>query len=268
MNKKTQTWSALPALLSAVISLLILSPAVRAQGGPPMLTDDPDTPEAGMWEVNFLSTMGRSRKGWTFELPVIDLNYGLRSNLQLKFEAPWLVMKEGGEKVKAGPGNSMIGVKWRFLDEERSGFKMSIYPQLEFNNHTHSVARGLADKGTRLFLPIAANKKIGTVEVTSELGYRIIQHEPDELEYGLLFTRRVTKRVELMAELHGSSSRIFSDDELLLNIGSRVRLAKNAVLLISAGSTIVNSGEGPQNIAAFGIQFNFKNRMPRFARNN
>jgi hypothetical protein len=176
-------------------------------------------------------------------------------------------MKEEGETAKAGPGNSIIGVKWRFLDEERSGFKMSIYPQLEFNNDTHSVARGLAEKGTRLFLPIEAGKKIGTVEVTSEVGYRITQHALDELEYGLLFTRQVTRRVELMGELHGSSLRIFRERELLLIIGSRIRLAKNAVLLISGGRTIVNSGEGPQNIGTFGIQFNFRNRMPRFARN-
>ena len=211
--------------------------------------------------------MGRSRKGWAFELPVVDLNYGLRSHVQLKFEVPWLVMKEGGEKAKAGPGNSMIGVKWRFLDEERSGFEMSIYPQLEFNNNTHSVARGMTEKGTRLFLPIEAGKKIGTVEITSEVGYRITQDAPDELEYGLLFSRRMNRRVELMGELHGCSLRIFREDELSLNIGARIRLAKNAVLLISAGRTMDNSGEGPQNIGTFGIQFNFRNGMPRFARN-
>jgi hypothetical protein len=231
-----------------------------------MLTDDPDTPGAGRWEVGLISTMDRRRKGWTFELPLIDLNYGVRSHLQLKFEAPWLVIKERGETAEAGPGNSTIGVKWRFLDEERSGFAMSIYPQLEFKNDTHSVARGLADKGTRLFLPIEVAKKIGTVEVTSELGYRIIPHGPDELEYGLLFSRRITRRVELMGELHGSSVRIFRDGELLLNIGSRIRLAKNAVLLISAGRTIVNSAEGPHNTGTFGIQFNFRDLMPHFAR--
>lgn len=232
-----------------------------------MLTDDPDTPGAGMWEVALVSTMDRRPKGWSFQLPVVDLNYGLGSHVQLKFEVPWLVMKEEGETAKAGPGSSMIGVKWRFLDEERSGFDMSIYPQLEFSNNTQSVARGLADKETRLFLPIEAGKKTGTFEVTSELGYRIIQHESDELEYGLLFTRLVTRRVELMGELHGSSLRILREGELLLNIGSRIRLTKNAVLLISAGRTIVNSGEGPQNIGTIGIQFNFTNRMPRFALN-
>jgi hypothetical protein len=233
-----------------------------------MLTDDPGTPGKGMWEVAFLSTMGRSREGWIFELPKIDLNYGLGNHIQLKVEAPWLVMKEVGERAKTGPGNSMLGVKWHFIDEERGGFDLSTYPQLAFNNATRSVARGLADKGTRLFLPVEAAKKFGTVEVTSEVGYRIVQNEPDEWEYGLLFARQVTRRVELMGELHGTSLRTFRDGELFLNVGSRIQLAKKAVLLMSAGRTIDNfGGQGPQNIATFGIQLNFRNRMPRFLRN-
>ena len=28
------------------------APQLFAQGGPPMLTDDPDTPGAGVWEIN------------------------------------------------------------------------------------------------------------------------------------------------------------------------------------------------------------------------
>src|ERR1700730_10083796 len=153
MNK-THTWGALPALLSAVLTLLILSPSARAQGGPPMVTDDPGTPAHGVWEINLLSAMGQSREGWVFELPRIDVNYGLSNRIELKFESPWLVEKEPGEKATAGLGNFMLGIKWRFLDKERRGIDMSIYPQLEFNNATHSVERGLVDKGKLLFLPV------------------------------------------------------------------------------------------------------------------
>jgi len=38
-----------------------------------MLTDDPGTPGAGMWEIALLSTMGRSREGWISQLPKVDL---------------------------------------------------------------------------------------------------------------------------------------------------------------------------------------------------
>jgi len=233
-----------------------------------MLTDDPGTPAKGTWEVNLLSTIGQRREGLIFEVPKIDLNFGLANRIQLKFESPWLVEKEPGEKANAGPGNFMLGIKWRFLDKERRGIDVSIYPQLEFNNATHSVERGPVDKGKLLFLPIEAAKNIGPLSVTGEVGYRIVQHGPGEWEYGLLFVRQVSRRVELMGELHGSALRTFREGELFLNVGSRIRIARNAALLISAGRTIRNAGgQGPVNIAAFGIQFNFRNRMPRFARN-
>jgi hypothetical protein len=263
-----QTKFIFPVLLLAVLSLSILSTSIRAQGGPPMVTDDPATPGAGMWEVNFLTTLSRSRDGSIFETPLVDLNYGLGNHIQLKLEAPWLVMKETGEKSESGLGNSMVGVKWRFLDEERRGLAMSIYPQLEFNNPTNSVERGLVEKGAALFLPVEAAKNLGSVKVNSEVGYRATQHGKDEWEYGILFARSVIRRIELLAELHGSALRSFREDELFFNVGSRIQVAKNTVLLVSAGRTIRNAGgSGPQTIAALGVQFNFRNRMPGFAHN-
>jgi hypothetical protein len=253
----------MPLLMATFFSLFFtcLAPSVRSQGGPPMLTDDPGTPGNRMWEVNFLSTLERNRSGAMFEAPNVDLNYGLGNHIQLKFEMPWLVMRDGSEGMKGGPGNSMFGVKWRFLDEERYGVDMSAYPQLEFNNPTRSVARGLVDRGMRLFLPVEVMRKVGPVEVNGELGYRFVQYGPDELEYGLAIGRQVTERVELIGEFHGSALRTLGGAELLFNAGSRVRLSKNSLLLFSAGRTVRSAGDkGPQYIAAFGIQFNFASR--------
>lgn len=253
-----------PVLFAALVSLFLcaLTASVRAQGGPPMLTDDPGTPGDGRWEVNFLSTLERSRNGWVSKAPNVDVNYGLGNHIQLKFEVPWLVMKEGGARRKAGLGDSMLGVKWRFLDEERNGIDMSIYPQLEFNNPTRSAEHGLVEKGMRLFLPVEAAKKVGPVEVNGEAGYRVVQHGTDELEYGLAVARQLTRRVELIGELHGSAVRTLREHELFFNAGSRVRLGKNAALLFSAGRTLrTPSDEGPHYIASFGVQFNFANRI-------
>lgn len=242
-----------------VLVFMMASKRVHAQGGPPMLTDDPATPGDGNWEINFLSTLEQSRAGRMFETPNIDLNYGLGNHLQLKFEVPWLVLKSRDVPSASGLGNSTAGIKWRFVDEEDVGFDMSIYPQLEFNNPTKSVARGLAESGTRLFLPVEVAKRFGSVEVAGEVGYGIVQHGPNEAEYGILFARSFSSRFELMCELHGSTLRGFKVDELFFNAGSRVRLSKNAVLVFSGGETIRNSTtEGSQIVAAVGIQFSFK----------
>ncbi len=253
-----------PAFFAALFSIFVLSFATSsyAQGGPPMLTDDPGTPGAGRWEVNFLSTLERSRNGSLFETPNIDVNFGIGNHLQLKFEAPWLVMKESGEQRKVGPGNSMIGVKWRFLGEERRNIDMSVYPQLEFNNPTGSAERGLVERGVQLFLPVEAVKKVGPVKVNGEIGYRFVQHGHDELEYGLAIARQVTSRIELIGELHGSALKNLREDELFFNAGSRLRLSRNTALLFSAGQTIRNQEtQGARYIATFGLQVNFTNRI-------
>jgi hypothetical protein len=259
-----------PRVMAALFSLVILAlvPSVRAQGGPPMLTDDPGTPGDGIWEINFLSTMEHSRAGWLFETPILDVNYGLGRNLQLKFEVPWVIVKERQEHPKNGLGNSALGIKWRFFTDEGKGIAVSIYPQVEFNNPTRSVERGLAARGTQLFLPVQAVKEVGPIEVNGEIGYRLAQHGPDQWEYGLAVARQVTKRWQLIGELHGSTLRTIRESELLFDAGSRLRLNKNAAVLISAGRTLRNSrGQGSHYIAAFGIQFCFRTPIVRRRRN-
>jgi len=183
----------LSVVFAPILALLLFNVAAtaRAQGGPPMLTDDPGTPGRGMWEVNFLSTMNHSSEGWTFDAPNVDLNYGLGNHIQLKFETPWVITKEKGKAARSGLGNSMVGVKWRFLDEETNNVNMSIYPQLEFNSPTRSVERGLAEKGVRLFLPVEVSRKVGPLELDGEIGYRIVAGGHNEWEYGFVVARQV-----------------------------------------------------------------------------
>ena len=89
----------------------------------------------------------------------LDLNYGLGERIQLKYELPWIFSKEEGEETHNGIGNSVLGVKWRFLDEERQGISMSTYPQVEFNMARSSVDKGLVDKGTKWILPLEVEKE-------------------------------------------------------------------------------------------------------------
>lgn len=246
-------------LTSAVLTITsLLTISAQAQGGPPMLTDDPGTPGNKNWEVNLFATLERGRDRRMSEIPNVDINYGLGEHIQLKFEVPWLLMKEYGEQAENGLGDSLVGVKWRFIDEERHGFDMSTYPQFGFNNLTRSVTRGLVDKGTKLFLPIEAVKKVGPLEVDGEIGYQLSQHTTDELVYGLAIGDQLTKRIEMIGELHGSVFRTLREDELFFNVGARVKITKNYLLLLSAGRTINHiSGTGSRYIAAFGIQFNY-----------
>ena len=60
---------------AALTMVLSFSPApCFAQGGPPMLTDDPGTPGSGAWEINFAYTEKRDRQQRLRSFPHVDFN--------------------------------------------------------------------------------------------------------------------------------------------------------------------------------------------------
>ena len=52
-------------------------PRASAQGGPPMITDDPGTPGNGKWENNLAVAFEHRPNERSFDSPAIDLNYGV-----------------------------------------------------------------------------------------------------------------------------------------------------------------------------------------------
>ncbi len=65
-----------------------MSPVVRAQGGPPFITDDPGTPGNKHWEINLGWTADHNPGEASYEVPDFDINYGLGERIQLKYELP------------------------------------------------------------------------------------------------------------------------------------------------------------------------------------
>jgi len=139
-----------------------------AQGGPPMITDDPGTPGDSRWEVNVAATGHRDANGSLGELPLLDINYGLGETIQLKYEVPWVVLHEEGSDSRSGLGNSLLGVKWRFYDAADTGWQVSTYPQLEFRNPgSDSASRGLAENATTILLPFEFLRTFASLASTS-----------------------------------------------------------------------------------------------------
>ncbi|HUR00413.1 MAG TPA: hypothetical protein VM166_13235 [Gemmatimonadaceae bacterium] len=250
------------ALLYAAALSLIAWANADAQGGPPMITDDPFTVGAKNWEINLLPSLERTRDGSLYEMPNLDLNYGVGYRIQLKFEVPWIVRKDAGQNTESGVGNVGIGMRYRFLDESRHGFAMSTYPAFDFGGRASSVRRGIAEAGRRFFLPVEIAKTINGTGVNGEVGYSFEQGGAGSWEYGLLFGRDASERVQLLGELHGSSPKDFSESETFLNVGSRVGLADHITLLVSAGRTLHGPGS-PTTIAALGLQLGFMNTAER-----
>jgi len=232
---------------------------VCAQAGPPLLTDDPETPGNRHWEINLAMTTSQTRDTRLFGAPLLDVNYGLGDRLQLKAELPWLVQQDRfGGQIQSVPGSTNLGVKWRFLDQDKDqkGFSISTYPQIEFRTSAASVREGVIEGGAELRLPVEISREFGKFALDSELGYQIVQRKKDEWIYGLAVEHKLTKRLEMLGEVQGESKRNLTDNELVWNVGGRYELTKRYTLLLSSGRSFGAGLAGrPTWIAYTGLQF-------------
>jgi hypothetical protein len=236
--------------------LLVLAATALGQGGPPLLTDDTGTPGDGVWEANVASSMERVSGETLWELPLLDVNYGVGERTQLKAEIPWLVLDEEDEANRSGLGNAVIGVKWRFLDEDQVGLSVSTYPQVEFNTSESFERHGLVEDGTAILLPLEIQKDLGIFGVNGEVGLESREGEASTWDWGLAIGKDVTEGLELLAELHGETELDFDEGEVVYNFGLRQALGDHQTLLFSIGRGLRDQDE-PELMAYLGVQFVF-----------
>jgi Putative MetA-pathway of phenol degradation len=235
--------------------LAFLAPLLLFQGGPPLLTDDPGTPGNGRWEINTAFTLERTRDAKLLEAPLLDINRGVGERVQLKLEIPWVVLDESGADARSGLGNTLLGVKWRFVDEEESGVSVSVYPQVEFQNPTSSEERGLVEPGSAWILPFQAQKDLGFLDVNGEVGYAFRDVGDDEWIGGLALGKALTPQLECVGEVHATADEGFHDGETLWNLGLRWAWSDACSLLLSTGRTFGGaSGDEPHLLVYAGVQ--------------
>lgn len=237
------------------LTLFLLCDGGAALAAPPLITDDTGTPGNNNWEINTAFTVDKRHNETSYNTPVLDFNYGVGEHIQLKYELPWVVLHEREDGTKNGLGNSLVGVKWRFLDEDKNGMDMSVYPQVEFNNPTSSVRRGLVMRGTDVLLPLQAAKNFGPVEVVAEAGYTLKQRAKDGWLYGFIIRRKVLDNLTVMGEIHGESDKTLSENEVVFNIGGQWDFVKRFGLLASAGRSFKGGTSGAPNLLIYlGLQ--------------
>jgi len=205
-----------------------------------MITDDPGTPGDGHWEINTAALTNRIGGVGFYQLPLVDINYGVGDRIQLKYQVPWVVTADHGD-LRGGPGDSLVGLKWRFFDAGPSAWQISTYPQVQFNYTSSSAARGLADSGTSLLLPLEFMRNFGSFDLNFEVGRWLRPAEqPDTWIGGLVAGREITKGVELIAEMHDEIQTNSPRSELIANLGARWDLSERYTLLLSAGRDLRN----------------------------
>jgi hypothetical protein len=246
---------------AGLIMVLVLFPAAAlAQGGPPMITDDPDTPGPGYWEINVVTLLEKSRLERRLEGPLADINYGVGRRIQLKFEMPWLSVRETGMPVQAGPGNALLGVKWRFLGQEGQRIAWSIYPQLEINTGRSMARQGFLDEGPAFFMPTELTFQKGGFEINGEVGRTFVKNGDDGWSFGVSTEAELHSRFELLGEVHGDRSGT-APTELIVNAGARQQITSRVTFMVAVGRSVHGArDERLQLRLDVGLQFNLPRR--------
>jgi hypothetical protein len=226
-----------------------------AQGGPPMITDDPGTPGPGKFEINLAIAFEKRPSEVAFAAPAIDINYGVGENIQLTLQTAPVILKRRGQGAIGGLGRTEAALKWRFLDEEKAGVDVSMFPRVMFNIVQSSIRRGLSEDGTRVQLPVQVAKKFGIVALDFELGPLASTVGRSEWLYGIVGGVELTKSTMVMAELHGTSRISFDRDVLTVNAGIRQKLNEHCILITSLGHEVrTPDGEPLALIGYCGVQ--------------
>ena len=244
-----------PALLvSTAACLLLAATCAFAQGGPPMVTDDPETPGDGHWEINLAAFGDHTRARTEAGFPDADINYGLGDRIQLKVDVPWGFTKDAGQGWKSGLGTGNVGVKWRFVDGGEEGrLSLSTYPQYLSGWSASSRHRGVASSDHEFFLPLEIAGKAGAWSLDGEVGRAFMRDGESQWAVGGIAAHGCGVKGECLLEVHETV--VAHDTQTLLNLGLRWKLSGSSTLLASAGREFGPRTDDRQDFAFYvGIQ--------------
>jgi hypothetical protein len=238
-------------LWSVRIAIGFLLATSSAQAGPPFVTDDPEPPPPGGWEINVPFILERTPGKTEMDAPLFDFNYGL-PEIQLKLEFPIKIVNEDSNGTEAGAGDLLIGVKWRFFNNEKLQVQLGIYPQMLFPTGNH--ARGLGEGRAAFVLPLVAQKTWGKWTIYGNVGYwwQTAAETRNYVYAGVVLEREINERLTLGVELFGNSPKERDGrSELAFNVGGSWMLNKHLNLLFAGGRDIVGDTDA---MAYIGLQ--------------
>jgi hypothetical protein len=242
-------------LIWVCVLIVCVPAAAHAQAGPPFFTNDPGTPGNGNWEINVASAQTISRGAASYQVPQIDLNYGLGERVQLTYEIPYVVQTGDGRPRRTGWGNAFPGIKWRFFDQGEDGWQLSTFPQVQTNGTDSAQLNGIASPGPRFLLPFEVAKKVGPIELDFEAGYFFPKQGVSERIFGFVAGGSVTERLEMGVEVYDDRATGAPPSQTTLGVGGRYKFAPAFVALFMAGRSVSGTArDQPEFTGYFGLQ--------------
>ena len=227
-----------------------------AQAGPPFQTNDPGTPGNGNWEINLAVAPVFTHDTRSYQIPQVDVNFGLGERVQLTFEVPYVIQTgSAGVPRESGWSNAFPGIKWRFLDQGEEGWQASFFPQIETRGSAAAERGQLVGPATRLLLPVQITHKLGPLDLDVEVGVYTRKDGVQEHIAGLVAGRSLSERLDLAVELYNDHATGAPPNQTTLDLGGRFKLTDSFIALFMAGRSVSGTAAGqPDFFGYFGVQ--------------
>jgi hypothetical protein len=209
-----------------------------ALAGPPYLSDDPEPVDYRHWEIYSFSQGTHMRGETNGVAPSFDINYGVLPNVQLHIQPGTAFHRADGVPPMWGPGDTEFGVKYRFIEQDKTGWvpSVAVYPLLEAPTGDHMRALGAGR--TRAFLPLWVQKEFGDWTTFGGGGYWI-NPGPGNRNYwfmGWALQRKVTDKVAVGVEVfHQTPDKIRGMQSTGFNVGGIYDVSDHYHFLFSVG---------------------------------
>jgi hypothetical protein len=202
--------------------------------------------------VLHLSTGTHVRGDTAGVAPAFEYNYGILPNAHFHIIVPTVAFDAPtGMKPQFGFGDTELGLKYRFIEEDKDGwrpqvgtFPITIVP-------SGSEDRGLGSGHVSQFLPLWVQKSFGDWTTYGGGGYWINHaagsDDKDYWFFGWLLQRKITDKLTLGGELfHQTANKIGGRDSTGFTIGGYYDLDEHNHILFSAGRGIQNASDSNQ----------------------
>ncbi len=229
---------------TSLAALFLLSSSASA--GPPYITDDPELSDYQHWEIYTFSQGERLTGETNGFAPSFDMNYNVLPNVHLHVQPGMALHRADGVSLGWGPGDTEFGTKYRFVEQDKTGWvpSVAVYPLLEAP--TGDYMRGLGTGRTRAFLPLWGQKDFGDWTTFGGGGYWI-NPGPGNKNYwfaGWVLQRKVTDRLALGVELfHQTPEKIGGCQSTGFNVGGIYDLTDHYHFLFSTGKGLQHAKE-------------------------
>lgn len=247
-----------------ILAFILLQGVITAvHAGPPFITDDADPTDYDSFQTILFASGYNATHTALWYGPAFEGDLGILPNLEFHTIVPIAesIRDPGGDAV--GLGDTLIGLKWRFVTETDYIPEIAIVP--DWILPTGNPDRQLGNGRSWTSLPIWVEKHFGPWTTYGGGGY-IFNSAKGQTNYrfgGLLIQRDLSEKMTLGVEIYaqGSSSTQhvtpFEDagPVTLINTGGYYNITSSQSFLFSIGHSIAGA---KQWVGYLGYQWNIE----------